>query len=238
MIEEFEGPYSWNRVSQRLNPAWMREWPESFLTPQASPPARSGEARRPAAPPVRRRITSGQRRRTVSTCASRTCRSPSARRTADALLRRRPEPRGAPREAPRQVSSTELEILSSGSEHVVVHDGQRLGGSSRRSAARRSAEAARRADPGARATATRVAAAGRPWRAPAAALVIAGDLGDGRRFDRQRHASPRAGSLLEDRTWSAIRIQDQHRLPFGAEDSSRRCRRPQPDADPRRWRAS
>lgn len=32
MAEEFEGPYSWNRVSQLLSPAWMREWPESFLT--------------------------------------------------------------------------------------------------------------------------------------------------------------------------------------------------------------
>jgi len=32
MIEEFEGPYSWNRYNQRINPAWMREWPESFIT--------------------------------------------------------------------------------------------------------------------------------------------------------------------------------------------------------------
>lgn len=32
MVEEREGPYSWNRVSQRLNPSWMREWRESFLT--------------------------------------------------------------------------------------------------------------------------------------------------------------------------------------------------------------
>jgi hypothetical protein len=32
MVDEFAGPYSWNRVSQRLNPAWMREWPESFET--------------------------------------------------------------------------------------------------------------------------------------------------------------------------------------------------------------
>ncbi|MDZ4731709.1 MAG: O-fucosyltransferase family protein [Xanthomonadales bacterium] len=32
MIEEFEGPYSWNRYNQRINPAWMREWPESFLS--------------------------------------------------------------------------------------------------------------------------------------------------------------------------------------------------------------
>ena len=35
MIEEFEGPYSWNRYNQRINPAWMREWPESFLTETA-----------------------------------------------------------------------------------------------------------------------------------------------------------------------------------------------------------
>ncbi len=33
MVEESEGPYSWNRVDQRISPAWMREWPESFLTP-------------------------------------------------------------------------------------------------------------------------------------------------------------------------------------------------------------
>ncbi|MEJ8567677.1 O-fucosyltransferase family protein [Elongatibacter sediminis] len=32
MVEEFEGPYSWNRYNPRINPAWMREWPESFLT--------------------------------------------------------------------------------------------------------------------------------------------------------------------------------------------------------------
>jgi hypothetical protein len=31
MVEEQDGPYTWNRVSQRLNPSWMREWPESFL---------------------------------------------------------------------------------------------------------------------------------------------------------------------------------------------------------------
>lgn len=34
IIEQFPGPYSWNRVSQLLNPAWMREWPESFLLPE------------------------------------------------------------------------------------------------------------------------------------------------------------------------------------------------------------
>jgi hypothetical protein len=35
MVQEFEGPYTWNRYSQLLNPAWMREWPESFLTERA-----------------------------------------------------------------------------------------------------------------------------------------------------------------------------------------------------------
>lgn len=32
MVEQYEGPYSWNRYNERFNPAWMREWPESFLT--------------------------------------------------------------------------------------------------------------------------------------------------------------------------------------------------------------
>lgn len=32
MMEEFEGPYSWNRYNKRINPSWMRDWPESFLT--------------------------------------------------------------------------------------------------------------------------------------------------------------------------------------------------------------
>ena len=31
MTEQRAGPYSWNRVDERLNVAWMREWPESFL---------------------------------------------------------------------------------------------------------------------------------------------------------------------------------------------------------------
>jgi hypothetical protein len=33
MVEQFEGPYSWNRYDPRLNSAWMREWSESFLRP-------------------------------------------------------------------------------------------------------------------------------------------------------------------------------------------------------------
>lgn len=35
MVPEYEGNYSWNRYSQLINPAWMREWPESFLTAAA-----------------------------------------------------------------------------------------------------------------------------------------------------------------------------------------------------------
>jgi hypothetical protein len=31
MIEQQKGSYSWNRFNHRLIPAWMREWPESFL---------------------------------------------------------------------------------------------------------------------------------------------------------------------------------------------------------------
>ena len=34
MVREFEGPYSWNHYTSLLNPAWMREWPESFLLPE------------------------------------------------------------------------------------------------------------------------------------------------------------------------------------------------------------
>ncbi len=31
MVEQRSGPYSWNRFDERLNPAWMREWPEGVL---------------------------------------------------------------------------------------------------------------------------------------------------------------------------------------------------------------
>lgn len=31
MIEQYDGPYSWNRYSPRIDIGWMREWPESFL---------------------------------------------------------------------------------------------------------------------------------------------------------------------------------------------------------------
>ena len=35
MVEERDGPYSWNRLNDRLNTGWMREWPESFLDEKA-----------------------------------------------------------------------------------------------------------------------------------------------------------------------------------------------------------
>lgn len=34
MVEQYAGPYSWNRVNPRLIPAWMREWPEAVLDDQ------------------------------------------------------------------------------------------------------------------------------------------------------------------------------------------------------------
>jgi SM-20-related protein len=37
MVEEYSGPYSWNRVHPSLEPAWMREWPESFQSTAALP---------------------------------------------------------------------------------------------------------------------------------------------------------------------------------------------------------
>jgi hypothetical protein len=41
MVPERDDPYSWNRYNQRLNPAWMREWPESFDVPDAAVRKRS-----------------------------------------------------------------------------------------------------------------------------------------------------------------------------------------------------
>lgn len=35
MVEQRAGPYTWNRFNERLNSAWMREWPESFLDEKA-----------------------------------------------------------------------------------------------------------------------------------------------------------------------------------------------------------
>jgi hypothetical protein len=31
LVEEYPGRYSWTRYNPRINPAWQREWPESFL---------------------------------------------------------------------------------------------------------------------------------------------------------------------------------------------------------------
>ncbi len=35
MVDVHQGPFSWNRVNARINTAWMREWPESFLCEDA-----------------------------------------------------------------------------------------------------------------------------------------------------------------------------------------------------------
>jgi hypothetical protein len=37
LVEEYAGPYSWTRYNPRINPAWQREWPESFLDHQETP---------------------------------------------------------------------------------------------------------------------------------------------------------------------------------------------------------
>ncbi len=34
MVKEFDGAYTWNHYTPLINPAWMREWPESFLIEQ------------------------------------------------------------------------------------------------------------------------------------------------------------------------------------------------------------
>jgi hypothetical protein len=44
MVEQYEGPYSWNRFDPRLNSAWMREWPESFV-PLCHPERSEGSRR-------------------------------------------------------------------------------------------------------------------------------------------------------------------------------------------------
>ncbi len=58
MLDEFDGPYSWNRVNQRINPAWMREWPEAFLSPPA-PGGLSGEHPLPATARVPAPVAAG-----------------------------------------------------------------------------------------------------------------------------------------------------------------------------------
>ncbi|HTV30633.1 MAG TPA: hypothetical protein VMF32_23010 [Xanthobacteraceae bacterium] len=72
MVPERDGPYSWNRHYQRLNPAWMREWPESFLDEttalqrtcnrplaRASAPATAAERPRLAESPTEGGLTPG-----------------------------------------------------------------------------------------------------------------------------------------------------------------------------------
>ena len=61
MIEQFQGPYSWNRVSQLLNPAWMREWPESFLTPEVVATGLLATRQAGAAEPVTRQFATSTR---------------------------------------------------------------------------------------------------------------------------------------------------------------------------------
>ncbi len=72
MVEESSGPYSWNRYNPRLNPAWMREWPEAILGSEPSRatarPRVQNESPRPSPPPNMIRVEiglSGGQRHTV-----------------------------------------------------------------------------------------------------------------------------------------------------------------------------
>jgi hypothetical protein len=212
MVEERDGPYSWNRVSQRLNPAWMREWPESFLTPQAlATGALAGSSpARPSAPSSR--IHAGSGAEAVLHLRFENLEIAVRSRNADALRVAGLRFGARPGEAPGSVID-ELEVLSSGGEHVVVQNGQRLG------------EAADEAQLGdlLKRLAVPLLVRARPrhaWLRGAAlaragrALVIAGDLGEGR--DDLVVAMQSAGwEPLEDGA-VAIRIEDRIVLPFGA----------------------
>ena len=53
MVEERPGPYSWNRYNPRINPAWMREWPESFLHDGVAQGSASERLAQTAEPPAK-----------------------------------------------------------------------------------------------------------------------------------------------------------------------------------------
>ena len=52
MVEESSGPYAWNRYSARIAANWMREWPESFLTPEVLETGKRNTAAIARTPPI------------------------------------------------------------------------------------------------------------------------------------------------------------------------------------------
>ncbi len=132
MLEERQGPYSWNRVSQRINPAWMREWPESFLTQHA---LRTGALVRPS---VARPALSETSRADVGVIVVGAAPTSviyltfenlqiAVRARDPDLLHRVGRTFGARPEEPAGNVIADLEIVSAGKRHSVLRNGERLG---------------------------------------------------------------------------------------------------------------
>ncbi len=216
MVEEHQGPYSWSRVSQRLNPAWMREWPESFLQPDTL----TGGA--PARPPVADTgIASGA---AVSVVYLTFENLQIAVRCRDADLLHHIGARfGARPGKPSGNVIADLEVVSARGRHSVFRNGERVGEATGAielgelikvlvvpvlTSARRRHSWLRGAG---------FARAGR-------AMVVAGDLGSD--DDSLVEALQAGGWDLLERGVIAIRAQDLVVLPFGAEGAASSRRHP------------
>jgi hypothetical protein len=210
MIEQFEGPYSWNRVSQLLNPAWMREWPESFLTPEAiatgALPARRTDA------PDHVASHAGGRRAAVIHVGFENLQV--AVRSADAALLRRLAP-GLGARSGTQASNViaNLEISAAGSGWRVEQRGRSTGTDCDDVGL---AWAVKRQI----ATIFALARQRYSWLQAAAlarsglGVVVAGDTGGP--GDALLQALEKEGWVLQDRDLFAIRIADLTVVPLGA----------------------
>ena len=121
MVEELEGPFSWNRVSQRLNPSWMREWPESFLLPET---LATGALPRTSIASAALASTRGSRASKPNAFFVKFENLQVAVRSPDHVLRRLAPVFGSPSpgEAPGNVIG-ELEIRPEGSRYKVLRQG-------------------------------------------------------------------------------------------------------------------
>jgi hypothetical protein len=202
-------------VSQQLNPAWMREWPESFLTPQtlatgalagtagARPPALRGSGRQAGATAVPAAYLTFDNLQIA-------IRS----RNADQLHRVGPTFGARPGDLPGNVIA-ELELASTAGTHVVLQNGQPVG---------QTDDEAQLGDLVKRLVVPVLARARQrhAWLRGAAfaragrALVIAGSLGNG--DDSLVEAMRSADWDLLEEAVVAIRIQDQIVLPFGGSE--------------------
>ena len=212
MVEEREGPYSWNRVSQRINPAWMREWPESFLTPETL--TGSAHARTPGArtgTPLGKRGGAGAPAASVVYLTFENLQIAVRSRDADLLYRVGLSFGARHGEAAGNVIA-DLEVVCTGGRYSVLRNGQRVGEANDAmqlgelvkvlvvpvfTSARRRHSWLRGAG---------FARAGR-------AMVVAGDLGSG--DDSVVDALQEEGWDLLEQGVIAIRMQDLVVLPFG-----------------------